>query len=58
MNPSSAREKLAAIQEALFLKKLQLIGKNAEIARLTVELEDLHRRIAALQNRPTESGDA
>jgi hypothetical protein len=58
MNPSSAREKLAVIQESLFLKKQEVIRKNAEIARLTVELEDLHRRIAALQNRPTESGDA
>jgi hypothetical protein len=58
MNPSSAREKLAVIQEALFLKKQEVIRKNVEIARLTVELEDLHRRIAALQNPPTESGDA
>jgi hypothetical protein len=56
MNPSSAREKLAVIQKALFLKKQEVIRKNAEIAKLTVELEDLHRRIAALQNRPTNRG--
>jgi hypothetical protein len=35
MNPSSAREKVAVIQEALFLKKQEVIRKNAEIARVT-----------------------
>jgi hypothetical protein len=38
MNPSSAREKVAVIQEALFLKKQEVIRKNAEIARVTAEL--------------------
>jgi hypothetical protein len=50
MDPS-AREKLAILQDALAIKKQEVSEREAKIARLKAEVEELRRR---LTNPPPE----
>jgi hypothetical protein len=58
MKPSSAQEMIAVIDGAIAIKKHEVVQKEAEISRLTAEIEDLLAQAAILQNQPPKSEDA